>query len=1677
MSFTVYDNKSDLPEVGVDDGDEALVKENRAFYERMDFSTVKITSWRINSTGGPSTTIADDLSSVDSFSIEFWNTPRQVEPVHSIFTASGDRSNANISGVGSVLTSTEGSPQVIFSAPYDSARSSIMLTHGRNDYFIADSAFQGSKLHKGLTVEYWYNKENAYDSDTPFSVKNHIKDVLKLDKDGIIVHGVRYSTNGIDTFDKSVWTHNAISTDGFDWKLFKNKNEIELIRESAYTFFHPVTDSAIITSLDSFGRENDAAFAIKAKIVPGQNYNIFSLGSALNKVKVETIESGNKVRLSAGADGNPLVVTSDSLSSDSHTISWDVSVKPGRIRLWIDSSYQGSASNSGLARNTWAEPLFTPLSDHSGQYTGTVTPSPTMLMKSTQDRTDGAEQYDHNIFPNDTYQDNEDGTFTYYKFYPNVFKHSDNITSDFKRQIGYEIPKRFGGRAAPYAEYTGWSHQFHPVEKPNVNWWYGSWKQQRYVDKGSNYAVMDDITIKNYGGDKTYYFEMEQQTPTYYDRWGRLKKGTDDYSMGTRLILAADAFTQIDGVPFVDSNGDPYEERLGATSSTSDTDFYSDGQGKNVWYTNVGSWKSGGLYYTTDPGAHPTYSNYYAANGFSGGSSKRNFRSGGRAQYGDGLVMDDGNRDIIGKNSRDHELRAHPESPMKNLTTPPGSPGSAAIYPYNRDASGNYRRIQNLDTNYKVPVRQYIISETSRTVFVFSEYEYIGAYPFPRFSDNNLFKVIITKSPVPTYGTNSGFYADDINYGRNYYTTTYYCDTWADTKTSVFNMNNKWESIFDGERVVHPSTGNYNFTLSTGRDAIAYSDLMGNRSAVYSRRNYGYYAPNTWGSPGSAVRYFCKTAGLHVCRYYTRYVPYHGDHRHQTDQPNGHYGWVRPEALHAVYNAGPGKTIPDPQTAPGATCYRSYYFYHAITSQWYSNPYMNAYYSPMSATYHDKSNQVKIKFGSHTWDFNPSSLYKLIPAADLPDGGIGGSGAIGDSNVSGSILSNLYVYPQTYENYDSSFLSVGRDIYKFNSSLQTGTTYAQEYVAASGGNLITYSGTVTQLPTRTDITSVVEALQEGDALVLPPGAYAYTLSKFDQDGNPAPERKALLYNRSVLITGQTNDPSDVNFQGTNVQALVQETTNGQLAFLTYMTKSPFSEYTCGETDAKVFNCIIDHKDWGYPYLNSEYTSPSCDLFFQNTFFKNYKSFRSADSKRRYNTVMFKDCVFDKEMVEFHLTDPRRNPILIGRNLFKVDDITTIKQNNKNHWMVNNSIPSETKSLRYIKDFMIHDSAVYFEDSIYSDSYASQRLTKTLFDLQDSAPFDDVLRFRNKNVGSDYQSILTVLDEDRIISTRPTSNTDWQHVSINYSAGRVRSFIDGSLVDSVGVDSTTFTSLINLSTPRLGQKDSFNTSTGVYDASMGDFYLHEFMIFDSSLDSSVSSFSVPSKTQSIKPSTIVLTATDTSYPVNEDISPYTAGAKQWKKMSFVKASTHVDSAFEALTISIGGGHIGDGDIVQGNNETITNYFDIDSFARPSGTVQLLKVDDAGDSIDWTFIRHGFSNPILKIGKSSVGDSYDTFYVKAYDLSESNFTDEEIITFIGKHTDSGDKFPLVGSLIRDHDSYAGDILIDVQYSGEGGLLLIEPMDHQFLRWIEIDSVPSTFDSSTVTFDPFTQFGGII
>lgn len=1672
MSFTVYDKISDLPELGVDVGDNALVKENRAFYERLDFSTVKITSWRINSTGGPSTDIANDLSSVDSFSIEFWNTPRQVEPVHSIFTASGDRSNTTISGVGSILTSTEGSPQVIFSAPYDSAKSSIMLTHGRNDYFIVDSAFQGSKLHKGLTVEYWYNKENAYDSDTPFSVKHHIKDVLKLDKDGIIVHGVRYNTNGIDPFDKGVWTHNAISTDGFDWKLFKDKNEIELIRESGYTFFHPVTDSAIITSLDSFSTQNDAAFAIKAKLVSGQNYNIFSLGSQLNKVKVETVGSGNQVRLSAGSLGNPLVVTSDPVSSDSHTISWDISVKPGRIRLWIDSSYQGSASNSGLARNTWAEPLFTPLTDHTGAYTGTVTPSPTMLMKSTQDRTDGAEEYDHNIFSNDTYQDNEDGTFTYYKYYPNVFKHSPSKTQEFRGFIKNQMPARLGGRNAPYAEYKGWSHQFHAVKNAYNTWYYGIYLDHRHIDKGSNYAVMDDITIKNHGGDKTYYFEMEQETPTYINGSYGLRKGTDDGHMGTRLILAADAFTHIDGVPFVDSNGDPYEERLGA-NSTSDTDFYSDGQGKNVWYTNVGSWKSGGgrsnggTFNNGTP--EPTYANYYSANGFSGDTTSptsyssafsRMSRSGGKAQFGDGLTMDDWNSQA--KDGRD--IRTHPQSPMKNLTTPPGSPGSAAVYPYAKSGS-RYTNIENIDKNYKVPVRQYIISESSRTVFVFSEYEYIGAYPFPRFSDNNLFKVIITKSPVGTNHSYEGMSYNKLGYGRNYSSYWYNADTFSTSKTS--QMNFKWESLFDGERLID-GDGSYTFGNSSGKDAIAYADLLNNFGARTSRPAAGYI---TYFKP--SARYFCRLVGSCFAPTIT------SGYGHYNNEPSGHWGWIRPEALHDIYNAGPGKDIADPQVGVGAKRYRNKITYDQLVANRQTS--WMTYYGAFRRLGYDRSNQVKVKFSSHTWDYDPSSLFKLIPASDLPAGGLGGSGAIGDSNVSGSILSNLHVYPQTYENYDSSFLSVGRDIYKFNSSSQTGTTYAQEYVAASGGNLITYSGTVTQLPVRTDITSHIEALNEGDALILPPGAYKYSGDKTqnrDQDGNSAPDRKSMLYRRGVLIAGQTNDLSDVNLQGCYLEAIFQDTQNAQLAFLTYMTHYYYTyEYTCGETSAKVFNCIIDHVNGRYPYLNSEYTSSNGELLFQNTFFKNYSSFRSPGGKRRYSVVKFKDCVFDKEMVGFDPKDPRKNPILIGRNLFNIDDITKRKQNNKSHWMVNNSIPSETKSLRYIKDFMIHDSAVYFEDSIYSDSYASQRLTKTLFDLQDSAPIDDVLRFRSKNVGSDYQSILTVLDEDRIISTRPTSNADWQHVSINYSAGRVRSFIDGSLVDSVGVDSTIFTSLINSSLPRLGQKDSFNTSTGVYDASMGDFYLHEFIIFDSSLDSSVSLFSVPSETQLEKASTIVLTATDTSYPVNEDISPYTAGAKQWKKKGFINAASNIDSAFEAHTISIGGGHIGDGDLVQKDNNTDSSYFANDSFARPSGTVQLLNSDEAGDSIDWTFIRHGFSNPILKMGKSSVGDSYDTFYVKAYDLSESNFTDEEIITFIGKHKDSGDKFPLVGSLIRENDSYAGDILLDVQYSGEAGLLLIEPMDHQFLRWIEIDSVPSTFDSSTVTFDPFTQFGGII
>ena len=69
-------------------------------------------------------------------------------------------------------------------------------------------------------------------------------------------------------------------------------------------------------------------------------------------------------------------------------------------------------------------------------------------------------------------------------------------------------------------------------------------------------------------------------------------------------------------------------------------------------------------------------------------------------------------------------------------------------------------------------------------------------------------------------------------------------------------------------------------------------------------------------------------------------------------------------------------------------------------------------------------------------------------------------------------------------------------------------------------------------------------------------------------------------------------------------------------------------------------------------------------------------------------------------------------------------------------------------------------------------------------------------------------------------------------------------------------------------------------------------------------------------------------------------------------------------------------------------------------------------------------------------------------------------------------------MVGSLDRPKDSSATDIHINFNYDGNLGLDISYVGDKQFVRYITIDSINPTFDSTGFIFDPLPSLiGGII
>ena len=777
----------------------------------------------------------------------------------------------------------------------------------------------------------------------------------------------------------------------------------------------------------------------------------------------------------------------------------------------------------------------------------------------------------------------------------------------------------------------------------------------------------------------------------------------------------------------------------------------------------------------------------------------------------------------------------------------------------------------------------------------------------------------------------------------------------------------------------------------------------------------------------------------------------------------------------------------------------------------YINYYANRSYYRDKAEIGRRNNRFKtVRVNPNSWIYDPTTQLGLVPNTDRSavattgDGGFG-LDSLGDS-WEGSLKSNLLYNDKLYRDYKDCTVTVGESVVN-NKGTQTGAEYAAAYVAKTGGTITTYSG-----GSGTNITSTVAALNEGDALVIPSGHYEISGYVGQNDENYLSGIWPIGV--GFLICGETNNPNDVEIIGRGIHRLFNgnTTVNSALAFLHFIETGStwyyYGDVVNGDAQGNAFKCIFNFNN-GRQSWRLEGDNGQLKVKFDQCIFWNYYDWgrpnrRSGGIKSgRVDAIEVKNCLFQKSFgPAFNASLPTESPSFKGINLQNQRTVgkNLTRANNMSEWIISDYTPGIRR--RYISDFMIHDSNKY-NLQFTIDSSPTENDSNTNFILNGRVK-DTVLSYSTEGI------IKTSLTSDSIHSFSQNGGA-WHHTSLNYNGDSsvLRTYIDGEKVDSstinINIDE------LKTSTIRFNLGDSFNPSTAVYDKSSGSFYLKEFRVDigqkrNDSFQADITAQVAAAQDAPRLGDYIFMTLHDGTHPLDEIVSPYTADVKSWRKVSIYPNG--YDSAYihdidgELMlelqeadgyrpTKQIGPKFESDGSggvtaIQESDGSysgTVTGYahtqFDHPdsslAFSRPSFVITLKDSDENGDSINWSYTIENFKNNILQIGHDSHNK---TFYLKAYDITESNMHSSSSLRFCGKSTDSINNRPLVGSLDRPTDSSGTDVYVNFNYDGNYGLDISYVGDKQFMRLLGIDSISPTFDSTGFIFDEFPSVnGGII
>lgn len=552
----------------------------------------------------------------------------------------------------------------------------------------------------------------------------------------------------------------------------------------------------------------------------------------------------------------------------------------------------------------------------------------------------------------------------------------------------------------------------------------------------------------------------------------------------------------------------------------------------------------------------------------------------------------------------------------------------------------------------------------------------------------------------------------------------------------------------------------------------------------------------------------------------------------------------------------------------------------------------------------DPNEVVKVSFTSSAWAFDPDTVYRTVGAGDTEGGYASSTNFTSWAGVDISAKS-LYYYPSTFKKITDGKVYNGKN-FRDLSTVETGVSYAQEYIALTGGSIVNLSG-------GGNIDSTLDSMSTGDALVLGSGVYLASSTT-----------ETIFREKNFLICGSTSNPDDAVLNYTpntsfRDHPIFNASSSGanRIAFLAFNRISTrtgnYSTALHKESKGGVsyrVNYKFNNSDVAWLYDSRFYASIKV---FESCTFSNYSVWR-GDYNGIQLSIISKNNAFEKLFSD--------TCTLSGYN----DDNATFNFSGQSY--------SNHEYKGYLKDYSINSGIIY-DSNFSTDSIQNNIDSNTLFFLDGTRAGDTLLSLNTEGSviinNSAYQD-----------STYP--NDVWTHHALSYDGDRLRTYKDGTLISEHVTDFEGYS--LSDTTFYIGQTKVINSPTGNLKGSYYKGNLKEFRLADNAIYVD-SNYTIPSMDRIFESGDIFVTANQGQVPDTDLItvlnniestlfSPYSSDARGWLRSGVVIKNWNSAVA------------LGDDDV---DFDFDSNSF-LDSFG-PNIILEFSEKDDEGTSLTWGY----------------------------------------------------------------------------------------------------------------------------